>query len=109
MEFEKNTPVSDEQRRLAETKKMTLQPVHSDITPEAISDSEIANRHINGQPISNVSTDIEQDAPTLRSINTETDISSHSTRKQSIGIMIITIISAGVAIAISLFIALRFV
>lgn len=44
MEFEDNQPTDDEQRRLAEAKKVTLQPLHTDITPDPIPDAEIAAR-----------------------------------------------------------------
>ena len=93
MEFEKNAPVSDDQRRLAETKKITLQPVH-DVTPDDISDSEIANSHINGQPIGNIHTDIEQDAPTLRQADSTIHEDTSENRKQS-AVMVATV--AGVS------------
>ena len=61
MEFDTHTtPVSDEERRLAENKKLTLEPLHADIAPEPPSDSEIATRHIIEPAISNVANDIEQ-------------------------------------------------
>jgi len=66
MEFEKNAPVSDEQRHLAEAKKVTLQPVHANVTPDALSDSEVAARTLNNQPIGNVNNDVEQNAPLIR-------------------------------------------
>jgi hypothetical protein len=66
MEFDNNTPVSDEQRRLAESKQITLQPVHADIQPEDQSDSEIATRHINEPAIANIENDTEQNKEPLR-------------------------------------------
>lgn len=45
MEFENNQPTDDEQRHLAETKKITLQPLHTGITPDPIPDAEIAARN----------------------------------------------------------------
>ncbi|MNH50012.1 hypothetical protein D3C73_16160 [compost metagenome] len=44
MEFETNQPADDDQRRLAEAKKITLQPLHAGITPDPIPDAEIAAR-----------------------------------------------------------------
>jgi hypothetical protein len=44
VEFESNQPASDEQRHLAEAKKITLQPLHAGITPDPIPDAEIAAR-----------------------------------------------------------------
>lgn len=60
MEFDNNTPVSDEQRRLAEAKKITIQPVHTDIQPDDLPDAEIATRHVLEPAIPNVSSDVEQ-------------------------------------------------
>ncbi|HEX7483664.1 MAG TPA: hypothetical protein VF281_00780 [Candidatus Saccharimonadales bacterium] len=60
MEFEDNRPTSDADRRLAEAKKLTLQPVHTDVQPEGPSDSEVAARHMNEPAIANVSIDTEE-------------------------------------------------
>ena len=60
MEFEDNRPTSEADRRLAEAKKLTLQPVHADVHPEGPLDSEIAAAHVNGQAIANVSNDTEE-------------------------------------------------
>jgi hypothetical protein len=60
MEFEDNRPTSETDRRLAEAKKLTLQPVHADVHPEGPLDSEIAAAHVNGQVIANVSNDTEE-------------------------------------------------
>ncbi|HTJ73255.1 MAG TPA: hypothetical protein VL481_01520, partial [Verrucomicrobiae bacterium] len=60
MEFDNNTPASDEQRRLAEAKKITIQTVHTDIQPDDLPDTEIATRHVLEPAIPNVSTDVEQ-------------------------------------------------
>lgn len=59
MEFEDNRPTSDEDRRLAEAKKLTLTPIHNDVAPEGPSDTELAAQHINGPAIANISTDTE--------------------------------------------------
>jgi hypothetical protein len=106
MEFEKDAPVSDEQRRLAEAKKITVQPAHTNIVPEDISDSEIANQHINGQPIGNVRNDIEQDMPTLRPADDTTHSPAPEIHKQSLTMIIIILGIACIVIAASLFIIL---
>jgi hypothetical protein len=103
MEFEKDAPVSDDQRRLAETKKVTVQPVHIGVAPDDVSNSDIANSHINGQPIANVYTDIEQDAPMLQQAHTTTRQESPSDHKKS-AIMMATILGvASVLLVASLF------
>lgn|GEM_PF-1443945 len=61
MEFDKDTAsVSDEQRRSAETKKLTLEPIHGDVTPEETPDSEVVAQHLTGPAIQNAPNDIEQ-------------------------------------------------
>ncbi len=67
MEFDNNSPVSDEQRRLAEAKRITLQPIHSNITPEDTPDAETAAQHAGDPPIKNIETDIEQNRQPLLS------------------------------------------
>jgi hypothetical protein len=66
MEFDNNTPVSDEQRRLAESKQITLHPVHTDIQPEGPSGSEIVARHLNEPAIANIENDTEQNKEPLQ-------------------------------------------
>jgi hypothetical protein len=61
MEFDHDTPANDEQRRLAEAKKITLQPIHADIQPDETRDSEIAAHHLASPAIANIPNDIEQD------------------------------------------------
>jgi hypothetical protein len=66
MELDTNSPVSDEQRRLAESKKLTLQPVHSEVIPEDLPDAEIAARHMNEPAIANAKNDTEQDVAVIQ-------------------------------------------
>lgn len=61
MELDNHSPVSDEQRRLAEAKKVTLQPLHTDIQPEDRPDAEIVAQHMRETPLANIPNDIEQD------------------------------------------------
>jgi hypothetical protein len=66
MELDTNSPVSDEQRRLAESKKLTLQPMHTDIAPDDLPDTEIAARHVNEPAIANAENDTEQNAAVIQ-------------------------------------------
>ncbi len=100
MEFEDNTPVSDEDRRLAEAKKLTLQPMHAGITPELLSDNEIATRHIIEPAIINTTNDTEQMA--ARVMPTQSLLQSQSnakpqTNKLLAGIIAGVVIFAGLA------------
>jgi hypothetical protein len=65
MELETNTPISNDARLLAQAKKLTLEPVHADITPEETPDSVIVANHLRDGAPANVSNDIEQDAPLI--------------------------------------------
>jgi len=62
MESEKNTnsSISDEMRIKAETKQVTLQPLHGDIQADDISDSERIAHHLAAGPIANSPNDTEQ-------------------------------------------------
>lgn len=60
MEFESNVPTSDEDRRLAEAKKLILQPIHMDVAPDAPQDSVISARHLVEPPIGNMLNDTEE-------------------------------------------------
>jgi len=102
MEFEKNAPVSDEQRRLADSKKITLQPTRTDIAPEDVSESEIASTHINGQPIDDIHNNVTQDSQTDNTSSSSTP----NAHKQS-ALMVTVIAGIGVILIVaSLFIFL---
>lgn len=58
MEFENNQPTDDEQRRLAETKKITLQPLHAGVMPDPLPDAEIS-AHNAQETSANTSNDSE--------------------------------------------------
>lgn len=100
MEFEKDAPTSDADRRLAEAKKLTLQPLHGDIVPDAPQDSEIATRHILEPAISNVNNDIEENTsqvlPTQSLLDSQ-PVSKSQTRKLVIGLSLGSIMFAGLA------------
>lgn len=59
MEFENNQPADDEHRLLAEAKKVTIQPLHTGITPDPIPDAEIAARTNTAETTPNVLNDTE--------------------------------------------------
>jgi hypothetical protein len=66
MELDTKSPVSDDERRLAESKKLTLEPVHADVGPDDLPDAEIAARHINEPAIANLENDTEQTAAVVQ-------------------------------------------
>lgn len=73
MELETNTPVSDDARLLAQSKKLTLQPVHADVAAEDLPDSVIVAQHINAGAVANVDSDTEQNAPTITPLDQPSD------------------------------------
>jgi len=99
MEFDNNTPASDEQRRLAEAKKITIQPVHTDIQPDDLPDTEIATRHVLEPAIPNVSTDVEQNttpiAPSAGVLKRETTPPRRRITLTLVGICLIGIAITG--------------
>lgn len=62
MESEKNTtsPISDEMRIKAETKQVTVQPLHQDVKADEIPDSERVAHHLLAGPLANSPNDTEQ-------------------------------------------------
>lgn len=66
MEFEGDKPISEDEVRLAQSRQVTLQPLHSDVTPDALPDEAVASAHLSSDAIGNVAGDIEQDAPLVR-------------------------------------------
>lgn len=95
MEFEENKPTSDADRRLAEAKKLTLQPVHTNITPDDLPDTTLGARHLNEPAIANVTNDTEVAATFIQpttSILGQQHVSSKSKSK------LITSLVAGIAI-----------
>ena len=67
MEFEQNTPSSDQidesTRLAASNRQLTIAPMHDDVTPEDEPDDLVAARHILGSPIGNIETDSEATVP----------------------------------------------
>lgn len=78
MEFENNQPTDEEQRRLAEARKITLQPLHAGITPDPIPDAEISARRTR-EDSPNTSNDTEDTSalqliqPSKSALNKPTD------------------------------------
>ena len=101
MEFEDNRPTSDADRRLAEAKKLTLQPMHTDVQPDGPSDSEIAARHISQPAIANVSIDTEEATtqlqPTESILGAPQPITSPQPRRLIFGIIGGVLIVSGLA------------
>lgn len=78
MEFDQNTnnTISDEARRKAETKQVTLQPIHGDVSPDDVPASEVAAQHLNAGPIANSPNDTEETARKRQAAATASTASS---------------------------------
>lgn len=85
MEFENDQPTDDEQRRLAKVKKIVLQPLHGDITPDAIPDAEISMTSSSHDTAPNTATESEDTStkqlvqPTKSALNKTPVSTSNST------------------------------
>ena len=107
MEFDHNSPVSDEQRRLAKAKRITVQPIHTVVEPDPVPDAEIAAKHVSDPPIGNLAIDTEQNKrPLMSSPSVLKDLEASDSQRT--GAIVITIVIAvtivGIAAA-SLFLA----
>ena len=64
---ENNTPpITDEQRRLAESKKLTLDPIHTRVVTDDVPDEQLATNHLVSPPIANVPNDTEQNSQPIQ-------------------------------------------
>lgn len=89
MEVDTNTPVSDEARLLAQSKKLTLQPVHTEVTPEDLPDSVVVSQHLARGAMANIAMDTEQNAATIIPLD-ETASPMPGTKKDQIRLYILT-------------------
>lgn len=62
-------PITDEDRRLAESKKLTLNPIHNRITSDDVPDEQIATNHLVNPPIANAPNDTEQDSQPIKPVS----------------------------------------
>jgi hypothetical protein len=101
MEFESSRPVSDEDRRLAEAKKLVLQPIHLDVVPDDLADSLIAARHLTEPAIGNALNDTEESTTRIlptKSFATTRPLSKIQSYKLIIGISAGALIFSGLAV-----------
>lgn len=104
MEFDNNSSVSDDQRRLAETKRITLQPMHADIAPEPTPEAEIAADYATRPMAANIGIDTEQNASLIQpsrgftgNAQSNNSSSRHTATKVIAAISTVTLICVGVA------------
>ena len=105
MEFDKNTPASEEDRRLAEAKKLTLEPLHSDIAPEPEPDAEIVARHLNDGALANVPNDTEQASnavqPSKGMLQNKQPVKRRLGPKPSFVVLLIVVVGGGITLGIT--------
>jgi|GEM_PF-1380826 len=102
MEFDNNSPVSDDQRRLAETKRITLQPMHADIAPEPVPESEVSANYAARPMPANINIDTEQNVsliqPSKGLVSSAKSYSSRHTATKVVALIsTITLICVGTA------------
>jgi hypothetical protein len=66
MEYDKITLASDADRRLAEAKKLTLEPLHGDIAQDKEPDAAVVARHLTEGALANAPNDTEQTAVSVQ-------------------------------------------
>lgn len=101
MEFEdtNNQSASDEARRLAESRKLTLNPVHADVAPDPRPDSEDVARHVNGPAIANVPNDTEETAGAIRPSQGVLNAPSVETQRRGNAAIVTVVVSLAVVVA----------
>jgi hypothetical protein len=62
-------PITDEDRRLAESKKLTLDPIHTRVVTDDVPDEQIATNHLVNPPIANAPNDTEQNSQPMRPVS----------------------------------------
>lgn len=106
MEFDQDTPASEEDRRLAEAKKLTLTPLHSDVAPEPEPDAEVVARHLNDGVLANAPNDTEQSdmavQPSKGLLQTDQPIKPKLALKPSFFAILIVVIGGGITVGITL-------
>jgi hypothetical protein len=66
MEFETNTPINDDQRRLAEAKRLSLEPLDPSLHPDEVSEDYTVAKHLREPAIANVPNDVEQNTAAVQ-------------------------------------------
>lgn len=106
MEFDKNTPASEQDRRLAEAKKLTLEPLHSDIAPDPEPDAEIVARHLNDGALANAPNDTEQASSTVQPskgmLQNEQPVKRRLGPKPSFIALLIVVVGGGITLGITI-------
>lgn len=88
MELETNTPLPDEARLLAQSKKLTLEPVHANVTADDTPDAVVVGQHLAQGAIANIDADTEQNASPI--VAADTDIAALPAKKDQARIYILT-------------------
>lgn len=103
MEFEGDKPVSEAERHLAESRQVTIQPLHSGIVPDDLPADAIAAAHLNGSVVGNVTGDIEQEAPLVQPL-TSAIAAGNTTHKGHTGRVILTIVGLVLFVLVIIFV-----
>ena len=105
MEFEGDKPVSEAERHLAESRQVTIQPLHGDIVPDALPAEAVAAAHLNGEVIGNVIGDIEQEAPLVQPLPDTTAITSSQTAQKGRALRVtLTVVGLALFVLVIIFI-----
>lgn len=90
MELETNTPTPDEARLLAQSKKLTLQPVHDDVAADDVPDSVLVAQHLTSGPVGNIAIDTEQNVASIPLADAEVSDEEIANRPHQLYIYVLT-------------------
>ncbi len=103
MEFEGDKPVSEAERHMAQSRQVTLQPVHADVVPDDLPTEAVAAAHLDGSVIANIPGDIEQDTPLVQPL-TSILAAAGSSPKGHAGRIVLTVIGLALFVLVIIFI-----
>src|SRR5437868_4351135 len=103
MEFEGDKPVSEAERHMAQSRQVTMQPVHADVVPDDLPAEAVAAAHLDGTVIANVTGDIEQDTPLVRPLAAVL-AAADASHKAHTGRIVLTVIGLALFVLVIIFI-----
>jgi hypothetical protein len=105
MEFEGDKPVSEAERHLAESRQVTIQPLHADVTPNELPAEAIVAAHLSTGAVGNVTGDIEQEARPLQPL--ASTVSSADVAHKPVGRTALTITGLALFVLVIVFIVFQ--
>jgi hypothetical protein len=93
---------SEDERRQAEARNITIEPLHQGIIPESEPDAIVVAQHVNGPAIANAPNDIEQDSALVQP-RTQTVLTPTTTHHVKLATIATLIFIVGVTFIVILY------